>query len=303
MSKTSLYISDWYKIIDRNYSEPIPKALRVSSVFGSGQLPLSLIKCAEEWRGLLAFGAGVYAVSIVHLVMEDCMEKWVLMVGFDNPKLEYVKQTYIDFGLSIHSLPTLPEAIDTLAARKEYLLVAILLHHADKLSYIQTIRILTNAPIIVLREKYSGVEKVDVIRAGADEYIQWPDTIQEFEASCQALLRRFTILNKPCGKLNIILRGGVLIHENYRKVFIHGTEVKFTSLEFEIFSLLAACPGRVFTYEQLFEMVWDSGQMSTENSIHSCVRRIRRKLEDIPECPCNIENIRSVGYCFRHNNL
>jgi len=154
-----------------------------------------------------------------------------------------------------------------------------------------------------LNEKYIGTEKIAAIEAGADEYIQWPETMQEFVSSCYALIRRFTVLNKQYDRLeDIVLQGGVLIYGDYRKVFVRGMEVLLAGREFEFFKLLAAYPGRVFTYGQLFERIWGNGQLCTENSLHSCVRRIRRKLEGVPECPCSIVNMHNVGYFFRHNN-
>lgn len=229
------------------------------------------------------------------------MEKWALVVGFDDKKLDDMKRAYEDYDIAVHSLLNLSEAIETLAVKNEYLIVAIFLYHTGSLSCIQMIRKLTNAPIIVLKEGYTGVEKIEAIKAGADEYIQWPETIQEFFASCHALLRRYTVLDRQNDRAeNIVLQGNILIHGGYRKVFIHGIEMQFTSREYEVFKLLAAYPERVFTYDQMLDMTGGSEQIAAENSLHSCVRRIRRKLETIPECSCSIENVRSVGYCFRH---
>lgn len=232
------------------------------------------------------------------------MRKKVLMVGFCCKKLGEFRQRYLCNGISVHALTTMLEAIEALTREGDYILVAIFLRHSDSLSHLKTIRILTNAPIIILKEKYSGAEKIAVIEAGADEYIPWPETIEEFVASCHALLRRFTVLNRQCDKLEkMALQGGVLIYKDYHKIFIHGTEVQFTSREYEIFSLLATYPDRIFTYDYLFEVIWGDKQIATENSLHSCIRRIRRKLEGIPICTCSIENVRNVGYCFRHNRL
>ncbi|MCM1344604.1 MAG: response regulator transcription factor [Muribaculaceae bacterium] len=229
------------------------------------------------------------------------MGEWVLMVGFDNKKLNAVKQVYRGCDFLFYSPPTMPGAVETLAADNKYFLVAVFLHHIEDISHIQTIRRLTTAPIIAVQDKYIGAEKVAIIEAGADEYIQWPETVGEFTASCYALIRRYTVLNKQHIPENMVLRGGIVIHEDYRKVFIRGTELPFVGREFDVFSALAAYPERVFTYGQLFEMIWNEDSVVVENSLHSCVRRIRRKLETVPDCPCRIENVHGVGYCFRYN--
>lgn len=234
---------------------------------------------------------------------EEIMEKWALVVGCDGKKLDDMKQICANLDLSIHYVFTLQEAIEMLAIKIDCLIVVVSMHNTDKLAHINAIRVLTNAPIIALKEDYIGAEKIAVIEAGADEYIQWPESIQELEASCYALLRRFTVWDRSHGGLeNMVIHKEIFIHKDYRKVFIHGIEVLFTQREFDFFSLLAAYPERVFTYRQLSDMIWGDELMPIGNSLHSCVRRIRRKLEGVPECPCSIVNMHSVGYFFRHNN-
>lgn len=143
-----------------------------------------------------------------------------------------------------------------------------------------------------------GEEKITAIDAGADEYIQWPDTIQEGVASVRALIRRYTELNRQDdGRLTILSRGCIFISVDYRKVFVNAQEIQLPRREFDLFYLLASNPGRVFTQEQLYQQIWGYDYVPTENSLHSCLRRIRRKLEDV-KAPCSIQNMRGVDYCF-----
>lgn len=117
-------------------------------------------------------------------------------------------------------------------------------------------------------------------------------------ASCRALIRRYTELNQLENRpLNILSRGGIFISVDYHKVFINTQEVDFPRREFDLFYLLASNPGRVYTLEQLYELIWNGDYVPTENSLHSCLRRIRRKLEAI-HTPCTMQNVRGVGYCF-----
>lgn len=176
------------------------------------------------------------------------------------------------------------EAIGELAKWNEYLLLASL----------KILRSLTKAPILVMRHQYDGTEKIAAIEAGADEYIQWPDTVPEGVASSRALIRRYTLLNQLENRpLNILSRGGIFISVDYHKVFINTQKVDFPRREFDLFFLLASNPGRVYTQEQLYELIWNVDYVPTENSPH----RIRRKLEAI-HAPCTIQNVRGVGYCF-----
>lgn len=161
---------------------------------------------------------------------------------------------------------------------------------------------LTNAPILVIKDKYDGEEKMAAIKAGADEYIQWPETMQESMASCYALIRRFAMQGWGGGVMeDVLLRGGVVISTGNQRIFIKERELELSRREFDLFCLLVSSPERVFTYEQILSQVWDNEYAPTTNKFHSCVRKIRRKLESIPACPCSIENMRGVGYRFRQN--
>lgn len=128
----------------------------------------------------------------------------------------------------------------------DYLLVAIFSKDTDYLAQVKIVRSLTKAPILILKQLYDGMEKVAAIEAGADEYIQWPDTVEESVASGRALIRRCTGLNQQDIKtLNVLACGELFISADYRKVFINAQEVQFPRREFDLFYLLASAPGRV----------------------------------------------------------
>ena len=75
--------------------------------------------------------------------------------------------------------------------------------------------------------------------------------------------------------------------------------IKLTDLEFRILLYLAEQPGRVFTYQQIYEAVWGEEYAHEKSTIMSHIRHIRKKLEADGK-PCDyIENIRGVGYRFK----
>lgn len=226
------------------------------------------------------------------------MDKWVLTVGYDKEKFNDAQCETLKYGIFIRMAADLPAAIAELAKQNNFLLVVLFSDVPDFLHPVKTLRSLTKAPILVMRRQYHGTEKIKAIEAGADEYIQWPDTIPEGVASCRALIRRYTELNRQDDRQQGILsRGSIFISVDYHKVFINAQEVEFPRREFGLFYLLASNPGRVFTQEQLYEQVWNGEYVPTENSLHSCLRRIRRKLE-AAGAPCTIQNTRGVGYRF-----
>ena len=226
------------------------------------------------------------------------MENWVLAVGYNHEQFSETQKEWLKYDVFIRMASDMLEAIEELSKDNHYLQVAIFSEDRDFLPNLKILRGLTKAPIIVMKQHYDGTEKIAAIEAGADEYIQWPDTIQESVASGRALIRRYTELNQHSIKqLNILSQGCIFISVDYHKVFINTQEVPFPRREFDLLYLLASNPGRVFTQEQIYEQIWHGDYVPTENSLHSCLRRIRRKLESA-QAPCSIQNVRGVGYCF-----
>lgn len=229
-----------------------------------------------------------------------------IMVVSDNRKmLTRMEQEGFKSDLQFHMLFDIADAMESLVQQKnEYVLIVLFPFHTDNLASLKLLRILTKIPILIMKEKYNAKEKIAMIEAGADEYIQWPESVQESMASCHALIRRFTVLNsgdrdsKDSQQRNLLV-GNVLISLDYRKVFIHAIELTFPRREFDLLYLLVSNPDKVFTHEQLSQRVWGNQYVPTDSSLHSCVRRIRRKLESVP-VPASgfIENMRGVGYCF-----
>lgn len=74
--------------------------------------------------------------------------------------------------------------------------------------------------------------------------------------------------------------------------------VKLTDIEFRILLYLAEQPGRVFTYQQIYEAVWEEEYTLQKGTIMSHIRHIREKIEPDSKNPRYIENVRGVGYRF-----
>lgn len=101
------------------------------------------------------------------------------------------------------------------------------------------------------------------------------------------------------GKNAVLSFPGLEIDLAYREIRQNGNIIKLTDLEFRILLYLAEQPGRVFTYQQIYEAVWGEEYAHEKGTIMSHIRHIRKKLEADGK-PCGyIENIRGVGYRFK----
>ena len=101
-------------------------------------------------------------------------------------------------------------------------------------------------------------------------------------------------------KTKLIFKG-IEIDSSNRQVYRDGKEIKTTFKEFEILYLLASNPGRVFSKEQIYDMIWKEPYLGDYNIVMSHIHHIREKIEDDPSRPVYIQTVWGVGYCFNKN--
>ena len=234
------------------------------------------------------------------------MERWILVLCHERPQLADLQGEWQKKGISVRIVSDVGEAAGELSGNTDYLLVIIFSDGQEYLLSLKIIRGLTKAPVLVVNRQYDSTEKTAAIKAGADEYIKWSDSyLEETVASGLALIRRYTELNQvKRPPSSIISRGDLFINVDYHEVIINLQEMEFPRYEFSLLCLLASSPGRVFTNEQLYREVWGEDYLrDADNGLHSCLNRIRRKLEDAGCTSCRIENIRGVGYRFIQDTI
>ena len=97
---------------------------------------------------------------------------------------------------------------------------------------------------------------------------------------------------------NNIHIGELTVDLSKRSVVMGNTEVMLTNREFEILYLLASSPGRGFSKEQIYDLVWEEPYSGDCNIVMSHIRNIREKIEDNPSKPFYIQTVWGVGYRF-----
>ena len=93
----------------------------------------------------------------------------------------------------------------------------------------------------------------------------------------------------------------MLISVETREVIRHDKKINLTFTEFEILQLLAQNPGRVFSKEQIYDLVWKEPYSGDYNIVMNHIRNIREKIEDDPGKPVYIQTVWGVGYRFNYN--
>lgn len=103
---------------------------------------------------------------------------------------------------------------------------------------------------------------------------------------------------KLCAKL---VFEGIEIDISRRLIYRGKSEIETTFVEFEILHLLARNPGKVFSKEQIYDIVWKEPYSGDYNIVMSHIRNLREKIEDNPSKPIYIQTVWGVGYRFNKN--
>ncbi|GAB4170776.1 MAG: response regulator transcription factor [Calditrichia bacterium] len=149
-----------------------------------------------------------------------------------------------------------------------------------------------NLPIIMLTAKNQEMDKILGLEFGADDYMTKPFSPGELVARIKAVLRRVASMETEESSI-IRIHEQVEIHKDKHIVTIEGKMVTMTATEFKILTILASRPGRVYTRDELLELLWGEQKYVVDRTIDVHVRHIRKKLGSYSYF---IKSIKGVGY-------
>lgn len=173
----------------------------------------------------------------------------------------------------------------------------IVLPGIDGLEILKKIRnhpIFHALPILILTFKNSEIDNVIGLEMGADDYIGKPIRYHELLARIKSVLRR-TDLNRH-NITRLIKLNNLEIDLGTRTVLFGGNKVYLSFKEFELLCLLAKNPGRVFSRDEILNLVWKEEFTLETRTVDVHIRRLRQKFEDNHENDIAIETVRNVGY-------
>jgi DNA-binding response OmpR family regulator len=155
-------------------------------------------------------------------------------------------------------------------------------------------------PILMLTAKSSEVDRVVGLEMGADDYLTKPFSIRELIARVKAIFRRLEALGPKSGGQGAALvhAGAMVIDPEKRTVAIGGEPVELTAREFDLLMQFASNPGRVYSRQQLLDLVWGYGHDGYEHTVNSHINRLRAKIERDPSKPEYVLTVWGVGYKF-----
>jgi two-component system, OmpR family, response regulator ResD len=190
------------------------------------------------------------------------------------------------------------EAVEAAAAQDPDLVVLdLMLPGLDGLEAMRRIRSAgrRRTAIILLTARGEESDRIIGLRLGADDYIVKPFSPAELVARVDAVLRRVDTVPEQEPPLTF---DGLVVDLAGRRVQVDGDDVLLTQREFELLVFLARHPGQAFTRNQLMDHVWGYSFYTDTSTVTVHIRRLRSKLEQVPERPRWIETVWGVGYRF-----
>lgn len=184
------------------------------------------------------------------------------------------------------------------AARPDLLVLDLGLPDGSGLEVCRAVRRWSLAPIIVLSARHAESEKVELLNAGADDYVSKPFGLNELVARVQAQLRRARAPRHDLGK--IVELDGVSIDLVNRVARRDGAMIHLTPTEWLILQSLVQHAGRPVTHQQIFDEVWGRDYGNPSQYLRVYVTHLRRKIERNPATPRVIVTEPGVGYRFGH---
>lgn len=181
----------------------------------------------------------------------------------------------------------------------DLILMDIMLPKKNGIEATMLIRNESVVPIIILSAKSEDSDKIMGLNIGADDYITKPFNPMELIARVNSALRRYKKYGNTYSEetSEIIRIGGIELNKETKQVSVDGEDVKVTALEFKILHLLMNKPGRVFSIDEIYELVWEEPAYNPETvTVH--IRRIREKIEINPKEPRYLKVVWGIGYKF-----
>lgn len=222
----------------------------------------------------------------------------ILLVD-DEPPIRELLRAYL--AREGHTIIEASDGHDALKAHETHQLDVIVLDlmipGIDGIEVCRRVRATSDVYIIMLTARADEVDRVVGLEVGADDYLTKPFSPRELVARVRACLRRPRVSPQTPTKLlhfddlTIDLEGYV--------IRIGNEPVSLTTTEYQLVTMLATSPGRMYTRAQLLEHVWGGSYYGDDHVVDVHIANARRKLKDDPSNPRFIETVRGAGYRWR----
>ncbi len=221
----------------------------------------------------------------------------ILLVDDEPDILEFVGYNLRKEGYQVFTEDNGLSAIETARNVEPHLIILdVMMPQMDGMETcrkIKTIPGLSGAIIIFLTARNEDYSQMAGFEAGADDYVAKPIKPALLVSRIKALLRRLPAINEQETNDNLLQAGNITIDKERYVVIKQGSNIVLPKKEFELLTLLASKPHKVFSREEIFAKVWGSNVVVGDRTIDVHIRKLREKIGME-----YIKTVKGVGYKF-----
>ncbi len=220
----------------------------------------------------------------------------ILVVEDEEDLCEILQFNLESDGHSVDTAHSAEEALKKNLTGYDLFLLDVMMGKMSGFNLAQKIRkeLKLEIPIIFLTARNSENDLLTGFNIGADDYIAKPFSIRELQARVKTVLKRVH-KNNENDETPFFETGGIKIDNIAKRIILGTKKIDLTRKEFEILSLLAKNPGRIFSREEILDRIWANDVIVTDRTVDVNMTRLRKKLEDYSGY---IKNKPGYGYYF-----
>ena len=233
------------------------------------------------------------------------MAKYSLLVIEDNDEIrENIRILLNGDEYKITEAASGEEGLERFSDETDLVILDIMLPGISGLRVCEEIRKVSNVPVLFLTAKAQEQDKLIGFMAGGDDYLAKPFSYTELMARIKAMLRRYYVCSGRAKTEDdhYIERAGLKINTEYNEVYLEGSEIKLSDIEYRILLLMIQNEGKIFSTKNIYESVWNEPYFYvSNNTVMVHIRHLRAKLEKDSQNPEYIHTVWGKGYRFNAN--
>ena len=229
--------------------------------------------------------------------------KNILIINGDANEADIVRVFFELQNSKVMCATTIEEALEFFINNELCLIIlAAEISVEDDHRLLKAMRRAKTTPILVLSSNSKHTERLASLQAGAHAYMGKPYTLEECLAQAQSLMQMYIDLHPKAKECFTLAFGkNLIIDPESRQVFLMGKEIVCTKKEFDLLLCFASNPGRVFSREQLYDLIWDEqSAYNIDDVVKTHIKTLRQKLSHSQKE--YIKNVWGVGYRFHTEN-
>lgn len=222
------------------------------------------------------------------------MKPYSILIIDDEPQMRKLIRTFLERdGYTVEEATDGVDALAKVYKMQPHLcIVDVMMPYMDGFAFAKEMKRTTNIPLLFLSAKGEEWDKIEGLKLGGDDYVVKPFMPGELLARIESVLRRTYQQNTTSHILRI---GPLVIDHMAHTVQLNNQPLSLTLKEFGILETLAKNAGRVYTREQLLELVWGDQHQSTDRTVDTHIKTLRLKMG---ESGGLIETVWGIGYKF-----